>query len=118
MSWPETEPDMIALNPVPARFEPGQLVRHRRYGYRGVIVAVDDSCQADEDWYQKNQTQPDRSQPWHHVLVHGTSTITYAAGENLVADDSGTPIVHPRLRHFFDDFDGTAYERNERPWPT
>ena len=28
------------------RFEPGQLVVHRRYGYRGVVVAFDVTCEA------------------------------------------------------------------------
>ena len=27
-------------------FAPGDLVHHRRYGYRGVLVAVDRTCQA------------------------------------------------------------------------
>ena len=100
------------------RLEPGQLVRHRRYGYRGVVVERDESCQADEAWYQKNQTQPDRNQPWYHVLVSDSSTCTYAAAENLVADESGLPIAHPLLAHFFDSFEGGRYHRNEQPWPT
>ena len=57
----------------PARFQPGHLVRHRRYGYRGVVVALDLECGAGDDWYRSNRTQPDRDQPWYHVLVHGSS---------------------------------------------
>ena len=51
---------MIALNDSreSQRFEVGTLVQHRRYGYRGVVVAVDDVCRADEAWYQKNQHSP------------------------------------------------------------
>lgn len=61
---------MIAINHPPRTvFEPGQLVRHRRYGYRGVVVDRDEFCEADDEWYSKNQTQPDRDQPWYHVLV-------------------------------------------------
>ena len=113
---------MIAINrppPDPNRpvFEPGQLVRHRRYGYRGVVVDRDDFCQADEEWYSKNQTQPDRDQPWYHVLVDGTSTCTYAASENLVADASGLPIAHQLLPHFFTAFKDGSYTRNAEPWP-
>lgn len=98
-------------------FEPGQLVRHRRYGYRGVVVDGDASCQADDAWYQKNQTQPDRDQPWYHVLVDGTSTCTYAAEENLEPDPSGLPISHPLLPHFFGAFEDGHYIRNDQPWP-
>ena len=43
-------------------FEPGQLVRHRHYGYRGVVVAADPTCQAEETWYYANRSQPGRSQ--------------------------------------------------------
>ena len=109
---------MIAINRPPQPvFHPGQLVQHRRYGYRGVVVDRDESCQADEQWYHKNQTQPDRNQAWYHVLVDGSSTCTYAAAENLVADLSELPIHHPLLPHFFSDFKDGAYIRNDEPWP-
>jgi len=114
---------MIAINravsePTERRpiFEPGQLVRHRRYGYRGVVVDRDDSCQADATWYQKNQTQPDRDQPWYHVLVDGSATCTYAAAENLAADPTGLPVTHPLVPFFFDGMKGDAYQRNHEPW--
>lgn len=113
---------MIAISrplPDPRRpvFEPGQLVRHRRYGYRGVVVDRDEFCQADDQWYSKNQTQPDRDQPWYNVLVDGTSSCTYAASENLDSDASGLPISHPLLSHFFSEFKDGSYTRNAVPWP-
>ena len=109
---------MIAINhPSGPVFKPGQLVRHRRYGYRGVVVDRDAFCQADDEWYLKNQTQPDRNQRWYHVLVDGSSTCTYAAAENLVADSSDRPIEHPLVPHFFSDFKNGAYVRNNEPWP-
>ena len=67
---------MIAISrPAQPVFESGQLVRHRRYGYRGVVVDRDEFCQADDEWYSKNQTQPNRDQPWYHVLVDGSLTL-------------------------------------------
>ena len=109
---------MIAINrPLRPVFEPGQLVRHRRYDYRGVVVARDESCQADDEWYFKNRTQPDRDQPWYHVLVDGAVACTYAASENLVADSSELPIEHPLLPHFFSGFKNGIYVRNDEPWP-
>ncbi len=97
-------------------YAPGDLVRHRRYGYRGVVVAVDSSCQASETWYQSNQTQPDKMQPWYHVLVHGAAHTTYAAEENLDADPEGGPVAHPLVEQFFSGFRGNRYVRNETPW--
>ena len=109
---------MIAINRPPQPvFELGQLVRHRRYGYRGVVVERDEFCQADDEWYSRNQTQPDRDQPWYHVLVNGSSTCTYAASENLVDDSSGLLIEHPLLSHFFSEFKNGTYVRNDLPWP-
>ena len=98
-------------------FAPGQLVRHRRYNYRGVVVACDLTCQAADDWYLSNRTQPERSQPWYHVLVHGTHQITYAAQTSLEEDDSGEQIVHPLVPHLFSSFENGQYARNDRPWP-
>ena len=93
------------------RFEIGQLVRHKRYGYRGVVVYIDDTCQADEQWYQRNQTQPEQDQPWYHVLVDGASHTTYVAEENLEPDPLGTKVTHPQLRRFFKTFLGGRYYR-------
>ena len=99
------------------QFRLGELVRHRRYGYRGVVVECDTSCQADEHWYQSNQTQPERDQGWYHVLVHGTGSCTYAAASSLERDTSGEPVHHPLVDLFFDGFVGGRHLRNKRPWP-
>lgn len=83
------------------KFQAGTLIHHKRYGYRGVIVQVDEACRADEQWYQANQTQPDRHQPWYHVLVDGSTHTTYVAQENLELDASGAAVEHPLLDQFF-----------------
>ncbi|MFP6763602.1 MAG: heat shock protein HspQ [Planctomycetaceae bacterium] len=101
----------------PSVLEPGQTVCHRRYGYRGVVVARDGICQADDDWYQGNRTQPDREQPWYHVLVDQSTSCTYVAAENLVADSSGLPVTHPLLPYLFSGFTDGTYIRNNEPWP-
>ena len=107
---------MIAINRPSADFRIGQLVQHRRYGYRGVIVAVDPYCRAPEDWYRRNQTRPEQQQPWYHVLVDGRDTTTYAAQSSLKADDSLEKIENALVAKFFQSFNDGHYERNERPW--
>lgn len=99
-----------------ARFAPGDLVRHRRYGYRGLVVALDQTCCASEDWYQSNNTQPKRGQPWYHVLVHGSQQITYAAQDSLTEEPDPAPVHHPLVEVFFSEYEGVRYVRNERPW--
>ena len=98
-------------------YKSGQLVKHKRYGYRGVIVDVDLECLADKGWYQMNQTQPDRKQPWYHVLVSDTDQITYPAQSSLIPDESCEKIQHAFLAHFFSGFENSHYIRNKEPWP-
>ncbi len=101
----------------PPAFRPGQLVRHRRYNYRGVVVDYDITCTADLDWYYSNQSQPDRNQPWYRVLVDGGNQITYAAQTSLRPDHAKAEVKHPLVAAFFSQFEGESYARNERPWP-
>jgi heat shock protein HspQ len=107
---------MIRFADTHPQFEPGTLVQHRQYGYRGIVVAVDPRCLADHDWYNSNRTQPDQNQPWYHVLVDGSASTTYAAESNLDRDESGEPVDHPLLAQFFDRTCDGRYVRNERPW--
>lgn len=117
MSQPKriTIPDYFPVD-LP-RFTLGSVVRHRRYGYRGVVVDFDLSCRADEQWYQSNQTRPSKEQAWYHVLVDGSEICTYAAESNLQPDVSKEPITHELVDHFFDDFENGHYVRNDEPWP-
>ena len=106
---------MIAPATPPPAFQLGQLVRHRRYGYRGVIVEYDLLCTAPDNWYYSNRTQPDRNQPWYHVLVHQSDgAMTYAAQTSLEADLSNQPIDHPLIDLFFEKFADGGYLRNDR----
>lgn len=99
-----------------ARFAPGQLIRHRRYRYRGVVVDLDLECRASQAWHQSNQTQPRRDQPWYHVLVDESSHTTYVAQENLMPDASGGEVLHPLVSKFFKAFRDGCYVRNAEPW--
>ncbi len=92
------------------KFQVGQVVHHRRYNYRGVILAYDPYCRAPETWYNRNRTQPDRNQPWYNVLVDG-GRETYVAEENLELDTSGEPVDHPLVPTFFPTFRDGRYFR-------
>jgi len=105
------------INSLDPHMGPGVIVRHLRYGYRGIIVDVDHQCQATDGWYYGNQTQPNRHQPWYHVLVDGSDQVTYVAESNLVIDGSYKKIEHPLLTYFFTKLEGGDYIRNDHPWP-
>jgi hemimethylated DNA binding protein len=42
--------------------------------------------------------------------------VTYAAEENLEADDSGEPVEHPLVPHLFNGFSRGQHHRNEEIW--
>ena len=53
-----------------ARFAIGQVIHHRRFGYRGVIVDVDPSFQLTDEWYEEVAlSRPPKDKPWYHILV-------------------------------------------------
>jgi len=93
-----------------ARFAPGELVHHRLFDYRGVVVDVDATFQSTEAWYeQMARSRPPKDKPWYHVLVDGATHSTYVAEQNLEADASDAPVRHPMVEHFFSGFEGGRY---------
>lgn len=93
-----------------ARFYIGQIVDHRRFGYRGVIVGVDGEFSLTDEWYQRMATShPPRDKPWYHVLVDHAEHTTYVAERNLTASGNHSQIDHPMLGDFFDRYDGERY---------
>jgi heat shock protein HspQ len=93
------------------RFDTGEVVHHRRYDYRGVVLAFDPVCRASEEWRQGNMTQPDRDQPWYHV-VDENGRERYVAEENLEPDGSGERVENPVIRMLFPTFINGKYYRN------
>ena len=98
-----------------ARFAIGELVHHRLFNYRGVVIDVDPEFQGSEEWYrQVARTRPPKDQPWYHVLVHRADHQTYVAERNLEPDGSADPIDHPLVSHLFDTFVDGVYSTRAR----
>ncbi len=93
-----------------AKFAVGQLIQHRMFEYRGVIIDVDPEFHGTEDWYQNvARSRPPKDSPWYHVLVDGGELQTYVAERNMAADDSGTPINHPGVDFYFEGLGEEGY---------
>lgn len=93
-----------------ARFRVGQLVNHKLFGYRGVVVDVDATFQGDDEWYEAvARTRPPKDRPWYRVLVHDAEHMTYVAERNLEPDISGEPVRHPALSEVLGDFRDGRY---------
>ena len=95
------------------KFAIGQVVHHRLFGYRGVIVSADATFQLSDEWYDyMARSRPPKDRPWYHVLVDSTDQVTYVAERNLELDDSGESVTHPMLSQFFDRFEDGFYSDN------
>jgi len=78
-----------------ALFEIGQIVHHRLFGYRGVVLDVDADFQGGEEWYeQMARSRPPKHQPWYHVLVDDSENNTYVAERNLEPANDLGPVRH------------------------
>ena len=97
-----------------ARFSVGDVIRHRLFGYRGVVVDVDAVFAGDDAWYEQvARSRPPKDAPWYHVLVSEATHSTYVAERNLELDDSREPVRHPLLEHFFSGFSGGRYRAHQ-----
>lgn len=97
----------------PFKFGVGQIVRYLTFESRAVIFDADPWCRTDSGLYATQFSGPDPDQPWYHLLVEGSSLVTYAAQTSIEPEFCLDPIRHPLLRHFFRAyFEGRYYQEN------
>jgi heat shock protein HspQ len=89
-----------------AKFHIGQVVRHRKFPFRGVIFDVDPVFANTEEWWLAipADTRPAKDQPYYHLLAENADSeyIAYVSEQNLLPDDTGTPLRHPQIRVMFE----------------
>lgn len=102
------------MNEIPeltGSFHIGQIVMHRRFGYRGVIYDVDPRFMLSEKWYEQvAKSRPPKDRPWYRVLVDNADQTTYVAERNLRLTADHQPIQSPLIDSFFQGFNGKIYE--------
>jgi heat shock protein HspQ len=88
-----------------AKFHIGQVVKHRRFAFRGVIFDVDPVFSNTEEWWQAipAENRPSKDQPFYHLYAENADTdyIAYFSEQNLVPDEAGGPVRHPQVRDMF-----------------
>lgn len=88
-----------------AKFDVGQVVRHRIYPFRGVIFDIDPEFDNTEEWWQSipEDVRPHKDQPYYHLLAENDETeyIAYVSEQNLLPDETGEPLRHPQLSELF-----------------
>ncbi len=97
-----------------ALFSIGDVVRHRLFGFRGVVFDVDPVFANTEDWYQAipEEIRPRKDQPFYHLLAENgeTSYVAYVSQQNILADDSDEPVDHPAIDGIFDTYADGRYQ--------
>lgn len=99
------------------KYSLGQVVRHRKHPFRGVVFDVDAMFSNTEEWYENipEESRPARNQPFYHLLAENDQNtyVAYVSEQNLLPDDSGEPVGHPHTALIFDGFEDGHY--NMRP---
>jgi heat shock protein HspQ len=93
------------MNPRNAKFGIGQIVKHRKYPFRGIIYDVDPVFANTEEWLQSipEEVRPAKDQPFYHLFAENAETeyVAYVSEQNLLPDTSGDPIRHPQVDEMF-----------------
>jgi heat shock protein HspQ len=101
-----------------AKFQIGQVVRHRFFPFRGVVFDVDAVFSNTEEWWQAipEEIRPAKDQPYYHLLAENEENeyIAYVSEQNLIPDVSGEPLRHPRIREIFSEQRGGVFRQRDR----
>jgi heat shock protein HspQ len=115
-----TAASFVAKDCGAAKFTIGTQVKHRIFGFRGVIFDVDPSFNNSEEWYQSipEDVRPRKNQPFYHLFAETPDKapyVAYVSEQNLVTDgESDDPIFHPEMDEFFEDMiDGRFVSRTK-----
>jgi heat shock protein HspQ len=101
-----------------ARFNLGDVVRHRVHPFRGVIFDVDPVFANTEQWWLSipEEMRPSKDQPFYHLLAENGDSeyVAYVSEGNLLPDDSGQPLRHPQIAEIFETSRDGTYQRRSQ----
>lgn len=102
-----------------AKYQIGQIVRHRFYPFRGVIFDVDPVFANTEEWWLSipEEVRPRKDQPFYHLLAENAETtyVAYVSEQNLLPDETGKPVSHPQVDELFANLQDGRYVLRLRP---
>lgn len=97
-----------------AKFGIGQVVKHRKYPFRGIIYDVDPVFSNTDEWWQSipEEVRPRKDQPFYHLFAENSETeyVAYVSEQNLLPDTSGDPVRHPQVDEIFVRAEDGAYQ--------
>ena len=93
------------MKPRKAKFGIGQIVKHRKYPFRGIIYDVDPVFANTDEWWLAipEEVRPRKDQPFYHLYAENADTeyVAYVSEQNLLPDTSGDPVRHPQVEEMF-----------------
>lgn len=96
-----------------AKYNIGQVVRHRKFPFRGVVFDIDPIFANTDEWWEAipEETRPIKEQPFYHLLAENESSyyVAYVSEQNLQADESGEPVEHPEVAAMFGHLNNGQY---------
>lgn len=89
-----------------AKFDIGQIVKHRFFPFRGVIYDVDPTYANTDEWWESipPHIRPAKDQPYYHLFAENETTTyeAYVSEQNLLPDETGRPCRHPLVPRWFE----------------
>jgi heat shock protein HspQ len=101
------------MQTIRAKYHLGQILRHRKHPFRGVVFDVDPEFSNTQEWYDAipEEARPLKDQPFYHLLAENEESyyVAYVSEQNLVLDDTGEPVDHPDLPDLFGPYQNGIY---------
>lgn len=98
---------------VEAKFSIGDVVRHRKHPFRGVVFDIDPTFSNTDEWWESipEDMRPRKDQPFYHLLAENETSyyVAYVSEQNLMHDETGEPVDHPEVAEMFSHLDNGRY---------
>ena len=89
-----------------AKYQIGQVLRHRLFDFRGVVFDVDPVFANTDEWYESipEEVRPSKDQPYYHLFAENERThyVAYVSEQNLIPDEDDTRVSHPDISKMFE----------------
>ena len=89
-----------------AKYQIGQVLRHRLFDFRGVVFDVDPVFANTDEWYESipEEVRPAKDQPYYHLFAENERThyVAYVSEQNLVPDEDDSRVSHPEIKKMFE----------------
>lgn len=104
---PADVPDLPNAIPTrQAKYQIGQVLRHRLFDFRGVVFDVDPVFANTDEWYESipEEVRPSKDQPYYHLFAENERThyVAYVSEQNLIPDEDDTRVSHPDIAKMFE----------------